>query len=171
MKVVPAKSSAAASRTVNKAEAAAWFEVSVPTVDAWLRRGCPYVQRGDKGKSWQLDLLEVARWYLGGQPTDADEDPEKLPPKDRLDWYRGSRERTKHLEDCGQLMKVEDFERALSAALKTVAVTLESLPDVLERDAGLDGAAVERAQYVVDRMRNDLYARLNDGVIAEPAHA
>jgi hypothetical protein len=39
-------------------------------------------------------------------------------------------------------------------------MTLESLPDVLERDAGISGAAVEACQRTIDRMREDLYLRL-----------
>ena len=60
----------------------------------------------------------------------------------------------------GELIPAADYERALSGALKTVAVTLESLPDVLERDAGIDGAAVERAQAVIDRVREGLHRQL-----------
>lgn len=147
-------------RTANKAETAQWFDVSVATVDAWLRRGCPYQQKGGPGKGWVLDLRDVAQWYYGGKTADQEEDPEKLSPKDRLDWYRGARERTKHLEEVGELMRATDFEHALASALKAVAVGLESLPDVLERDAGITGVAVETAQRVIDRLREDLHKRL-----------
>lgn len=147
-------------RKANKAEAAEWFGVSIPSIDAWLRRGCPYVQRGERGKQWVLDLLAVSEWRFSGATESTEDDPEKMSPKDRLDWYRGARERTKHLEECGELMRASDFETALASAIKTIAVTLESLPDVMERDAGLDGAAVERCQIVVDRMREDLHKRL-----------
>lgn len=146
-------------RKANKAELAEWFGVSVPTVDAWIRRGCPHLQRGNRGLSWVFDIKAVAEWYYGASES-PDDDPEKMAPKDRLDWYRGARERTKHLEECGELMRAADFETALASAIKTIAVTLESLPDVMERDAGIDGAAVERCQIVVDRMREDLHKRL-----------
>jgi hypothetical protein len=107
-----------------------------------------------------LDLREVAQWYYGGKTTDQEEDPEKLSPKDRLDWYRGAREKTKHLEEVGELMRAADYERALASALKATAVGLESLPDVLERDAGITGTAVATAQRVIDRLREDLHKRL-----------
>ncbi|AHF03424.1 terminase [Marichromatium purpuratum 984] len=149
-----------AGRLANKAQVAEFFEVSVPTVDAWLRRGCPVVERGGRGRQWRIDLLEVARWRFGGDAPEDGDDPEKMAPKDRLDWYKGARERTKHLQECGELLPAAEFERTLSAVLQGVAMGLESLPDILERDAGIDGAAIERAQGVVDRLREDLYRRI-----------
>lgn len=147
-------------RRANKAEVAEWFNVSMATVDAWMRRGCPYVQRGGKGVSWVIDLKAVAEWYYKGADVETEGDPDKMTPKERLDWYKGTREKTRHMEEAGQLIPSADYERALSSALKLVAVTLESLPDVLERDAGIDGAAVEACQRTIDRVRDDLYRRL-----------
>lgn len=149
-------------RKANKAQVAEFFDVSMATVDAWLRRGCPYVQHGNKGLAWVIDLRAAAEWYFKGASDKAasSEDPEKLAPKERLDWYKGTRERTKHLEECGELMKAADYETALSAALKAVAVGLESFPDQLERDVGLDGAGVAVVQKLVDRLREDLHRRI-----------
>ena len=149
-----------ASRLGNKAELAEFFGVALTTVDQWLRRGCPYVQRGSRGIQWKFDFLDVAKWKYGAADDNVDEDPEKMPPKDRLDWYRGNRERTKHMEEAGELIPAAVFETELAAVLKKIAVTMESLPDVLERDADIDGSAVERVQMVTDRMRNELYGSL-----------
>lgn len=102
----------------------------------------------------------VAHLIARATPERSAADPDQMTPKDRLDHFRAERERTKHMEEAGQLIRAADYERALSSALKIVAVTLESLPDVLERDAGIDGAAVERCQIVIDRVREDLYRQL-----------
>lgn len=48
--------------SANKHEVAAFFEVSLPTVDAWLRKGMPYEQKGGKGKPWIFDLRKVNEW-------------------------------------------------------------------------------------------------------------
>ena len=148
---------------VNKAEAAEAFGVSIPTVDNWLRRGCPYRERGGKGSVWVLHVLDVARWRYEGAPQDQEEDPEKLPSKERLDWYRGTRERTKHLLETGELVQVVDYERSLSAGFKSVAMMLESLPDMLERNCGITAEAVEATQVAVDKLRDDLYTRITGG--------
>lgn len=118
------------------------------------------ISKTDRGK---YDLLTCVREYVrylhGNQSVEVD-DPEKLAPKDRLDWYRGTRERTKHQQEIGELIPAAEYEAALSAALKTVAAGLESLPDLLERDAALPGPAIERTIEVIDALRDGLYQRL-----------
>jgi len=48
---------------VNRAGLAAVYGVSLPTVDAWVRAGCPFDQRGaGKGKAWIFDTADVGRW-------------------------------------------------------------------------------------------------------------
>ena len=50
-------------KIVNRAELSAIFGVAVTTIDAWVRNGCPYVQKAaGKGKSWQFDTAAVAGW-------------------------------------------------------------------------------------------------------------
>ena len=147
-----------ASRLANKAEAAEWFDVSIPTLDAWLRRGAPYVARGGRGQQWQLDLRDVAEWYYGRHADLAGvENPDSLPPKERLDWYRGTRERTVHLREIGELVPAVEYERSLAKIVKALANRLESLPDLLERHANLDGSSVDRVIAAVDEMRQQLY--------------
>lgn len=163
-------------RTVNKA-GAAWFEVSPQAVDGWIRRGCPAEQVGAQGRPWLFDLLRVSEWRFAGKSTtssssssDRGDDPEQMTPNDRLHWYKGTREKIRYMEEASQLIPAGEYETALSSALKLVAMTLESLPDVLERDAGISGEAVERCQTVIDRMREDLYQRLTavDGGAVTP---
>jgi terminase small subunit / prophage DNA-packing protein len=148
-------------RKANKAEVAEWFGVSVPTVDAWIRRGCPHLQRGNRGLSWIFDIKAVAEWYYGASDSPED-DPEKMSPKDRLDWYRGARERTKHLQELGELVSVSDYEKTLSSALKKVAIALETMPDQIEREAPISGEAIEVIQRITDRVRETVYRGLSE---------
>lgn len=60
----------------------------------------------------------------------------------------------------GELVLATEVERTLVATLKILISTLETLPDILERDAGISGAAVERVQTIVDRVRDRLHAKL-----------
>lgn len=89
-------------------------------------------------------------------------DPETMSPKERLDHFRAEREKTKLLAEAGELIPRDEYRRDLTAVIKLLAVSLESLPDVLERDAGIDGAAVERCRQVIDGLREELYVRLRD---------
>jgi phage terminase Nu1 subunit (DNA packaging protein) len=149
-------------RVVNKAAAAMFFGVSPQSIDGWIRRGCPAVERGAQGKQWKFDLLDLAKWRFGLQAgEDGSIDPSAMTPKDRLDHYRALREQSKHQQEVGELISSDEYERALSTSLKQVAMMLESLPDLLERDAGLSGAAVEKSIAVVDALRERLYKALS----------
>ncbi|MCJ2111919.1 terminase small subunit [Methylobacterium sp. E-025] len=48
--------------TVNRKQVASHYGISLPTVDAWVRKGCPFVTRGSKGVEWEFDLAAVQDW-------------------------------------------------------------------------------------------------------------
>lgn len=66
---------------VNRAGVADVFGVALTTVDAWVRAGCPVVQRGSRGVEWSFNTADVARWRederakqaAGEQPQDEDQ--------------------------------------------------------------------------------------------------
>ena len=72
-------------RLANKAQIAEFFEVSTNAVDGWIRRGCPYVQRGDLRTPWVFDLLKVVEWRYTRKKRARVENPDELRPKDRRD--------------------------------------------------------------------------------------
>ncbi len=47
---------------VNKARVATITGKVVVTIDTWLRKGCPFVQKGGKGKEWLFDTAAVIAW-------------------------------------------------------------------------------------------------------------
>jgi terminase small subunit / prophage DNA-packing protein len=49
-------------RFVNKIQLETLFDKSLPTIEAWIRKGVPFVQKGDKAKEWQFDASAVAKW-------------------------------------------------------------------------------------------------------------
>lgn len=57
------------------------FGVSLPTIDAWVRKGCPFVEKGGRGQEWQFNTAQVSKWLrdhdveeaTGGIPDDMDE--------------------------------------------------------------------------------------------------
>ena len=113
-------------RICNKAELAEFYEIHISTLDAWIRRGCPIMQRGRHGVAWQFDLLEVAKWRFGTQEQSSEEDPEQMEPKARLDWYKGNRERDAHAKDQGLLIPFDLAEQLVGAAFASVRAGLLS---------------------------------------------
>lgn len=141
----------------NKAELAEVFGVSVAAVDAWLRRGCPYVQRGGRGQSWVFHMLDVAQWRWG-QDESQEDDPEKLAPKERLDWYRGETERLKLDELQGRLIDAGRAVEIWRQHIETAKGRLMSVP-------GAMSAEVFRAESVADvehMLRDALYAVMEE---------
>jgi terminase small subunit / prophage DNA-packing protein len=56
---------------VNRAELASLYEVSLPTVDAWVRRGCPVIERGSKGREWKFSTADIFDWRVESAVRDA----------------------------------------------------------------------------------------------------
>ena len=127
----------------NKAELAEAFGVSVAAVDAWLRRGCPHVQRGARGLAWKFNLISVAEWRFKGGETQDGDDPEQMSPKERLDWYRGTRERVALEQQRGELIPADDVEqewmRQISIAKgRLLALPMRIAPDLIGKDEPRD---------------------------------
>jgi len=47
---------------INKAEAAEIFGVSLPTIDAWIRKGAPVVRRGTNGLDYEICAAAFGEW-------------------------------------------------------------------------------------------------------------
>lgn len=60
----------------------------------------------------------------------------------------------------GDLVPRHDVEQGVASLLKVVAETLDSLPDIIERDAGATPQQLSRVESVLDTARNELHTRL-----------
>jgi phage terminase Nu1 subunit (DNA packaging protein) len=116
---------------VNRAELASVFGVSLPTVDAWVRNGCPFDERGaGKGKPWVFDTADVAAWRerIAGAGADNDDaiDEGKLRKRKQL-----AETRLAELElakACGDVAPVREFERAQAAIFATIRANVMNVP-------------------------------------------
>jgi phage terminase Nu1 subunit (DNA packaging protein) len=142
-----------------KRQAAAWLGVSVVTLDAWIAKGCPTLPGRGPRKEIGFDLMEVCRWRFGAPvPEGGRLDPGQ--EKARLDKLRADQIADAIAVKRGELIPAEEFRQGLAGPFKLLANTVESLPDVLERDAGLTGAQAELCIKICDRLREDLYQKL-----------
>lgn len=87
---------------------------------------------------------------------------DKLQPQDRKAWFQAERERLKFEQETSQLIPSSDVSREYSSIAKAVVQVLETLPDILERDCGLQPAAVARVQSVIDDLRDQMAQRVFD---------
>lgn len=78
-------------RSVNRTQLSEIFGVSMPTVDSWVRNGCPIVKRGGQGRQSEFDTAAVARWLrdraieqAGGGDTSDDAEIERRTKKAKM---------------------------------------------------------------------------------------
>lgn len=149
-------------KSLNKAQLAEIFGVSLPAVEGWIRRGCPVSKRGGKGAVYEFDLRAVMEWYYGrnAQPQGGEVDPERMTAKERKDWYEGEKVRRALEVDAGKLVQADEAEIEFAALIKAFAGFLETLPFTLERELSLPADVVERLQIAIDGHRQSLYERL-----------
>lgn len=89
--------------------------------------------------------------HNGGDP----DDPRTLPPEKRRAWYQSERVRVELEVSNGKLIPVAEVEMA--EFVKRAVQFLQTLPDILERDAGLTPEQVQRTQDCIDRLRGQMY--------------
>lgn len=64
-------------------------------------------------------------------------------------------------EKVGDLVMKSEVERMFAEYVTVVVSILETLPDVLERDAGLPPEAVQRSIAAVDKIREELHEKIH----------
>lgn len=158
-------------RRANKAQLATFFDVSVNTINAWVRRGCPVLKRGGPGEAWEFDALEVAEWRFSGSTAEEDDEdlirPEMLPPKDRKDWFESEIKRRDLQKMDRELIPAGEVETVVATAFSAIAQDMRSLPDYLERRHGIEGELAESIEDQINSNLDGLAAKLSDLSIDE----
>lgn len=94
------------------------------------------------------------------QLDEQEADPERLDPFKRHAFYKAERERRQLEVDSGHLIPAGEVETERARVMKILTQGIETLPDVLERDMGLQPAVVAKIEELCDKHREALYAAL-----------
>lgn len=95
------------------------------------------------------------------------QDPSKMEPKERKDWYQSENERVKLEEKQRTLIPVDEVVFVYSSMRKAVVQVLETLPDILERDCALSPQAVSMVQDSIDDLRHTLATKSYEACAVE----
>lgn len=152
----------------NKADAAQFFDISLPTLEKWIRDGMPIVQRGARGVSWIIDLRAAAQWRYEARLPSGEIDPETLSPMERKSWYDGEKSRRDLQVRDSELIPIGDVERNIGTSFAAVSQSIQGLEDHLSRRAGL---SPEQAQVVEDVVFETLDALADQLSVYAPALA
>lgn len=119
-----------AGRKVNRTQLAEVFGVSMPTVDGWVRAGCPVLQRGSRGVEWAFDTAAVAKWREDRAVTDATGDTQQ----DEAEIDRRTK-RAKMLQAelelakaRGEVAPVREAERLWAAKMAIIRQNILNVP-------------------------------------------
>ena len=111
---------------------------------------------GMTGNGYEGYLLTTAVPVLYGHTEllqDGEINPDLLDPKERRDWYEGSRAKMRLAEEAGQLVPADVMRREMSLVVTAMVNEIENLPDILERDCGFGIKAILKAEQAVHNVR------------------
>lgn len=158
---------------LNRAQLARALNKSEPTITSWLADGLPFLTEGTNGRAWEFQLSACWRWMklkekaesdrqsaaesavrqmrlalIGG--ADVDDGRSGLSPKEQREIYDAERAYMLAALARGDLVKRAELVTVLENVFLTVRDSVTSLPDRLEREAGVSGKAIELAIRVCD---------------------
>lgn len=114
----------------NRTQVAEVFGISLPTVDAWVRQGCPVVQRGSRGVEWAFDTAAVVKWRhqraLEDATGDKQQDSDEIERRTKLAKMRQAE--LKVAEEMSLVAPVREFEQAQAARYTLIRANLLNVP-------------------------------------------
>ncbi|MBF6981643.1 DUF1441 family protein [Pasteurella multocida] len=112
------------------------------------------------GSNSKLKLYLLSDLIRSGLSEKMSTDVDSLSPVDRKAFWQAENERLKYERDTGQLIPAFEVAQQMSAFAKATVQTLETLPDILERDADLTPKALVLVQQIIDDTRDQMALRI-----------
>ncbi|HHE3465305.1 TPA: DUF1441 family protein, partial [Pasteurella multocida] len=111
------------------------------------------------GSNSKLKLYLLSDLIRSGLSEKMSTDVDSLSPVERKAFWQAENERLKYERDTGQLIPAFEVAQEMSAFAKATVQTLETLPDILERDADLTPKALVLVQQIIDDTRDQMALR------------
>lgn len=116
-------------RIVNRAELAARLGKTLPTVDTWVREGCPVVERATKGRPWKFDLAAVVDWREQRARDSSKSQGTDLKELQRRKLEAETEKAELELAKAkGDVALIEDFERAQALVFAAIRTNILNVP-------------------------------------------
>jgi phage terminase Nu1 subunit (DNA packaging protein) len=117
-------------QVVSKSELAHFFGVSQPTIDGWMRNGCPVIERGGAGKSGKYNTADVANWLRERAReevtgTTAADEHQLRRRKLQAETEKAELELAKAK---GEVAPVQEFERATAGLMAIIRQNVLNVP-------------------------------------------
>ncbi|MEO1265938.1 MAG: terminase small subunit [Pseudomonadota bacterium] len=169
------------SEHVNKSGLAEHFGVELPTVDAWLRRGCPVVEKGGRGKPYIFDVEAVAEWREDRDRSRSSLDSDEMPTPEAWDgvdpsqWDIDEAQRRKEIalaqlrqleveERAGRLIPTDEVLNNVRVGLAKVRSKMLGLPASIAPRLGRIGNKPAVIQAELQEAISAILTELSDGI-------
>jgi terminase small subunit / prophage DNA-packing protein len=120
---------------VSRNQLAEAMGVALPTVDHWVRAGCPFVERGGPGKQWRFNTADVIAWRIEkirDEATGADVAGEAELRRRKLAAQTAQAE-LDLAKAKGEVAPMDQIERAVGRAFAEVKASLRNVPSRVSR--------------------------------------
>jgi len=107
-------------------------------------------------KTASIALSAMPSWKTADDTKEGESDPSKMDPKDRKDWYDAENKRLAYEASTRQLIPTGEVREVVAESLKILAFALDTLPDRLEHEVGLQADQLKPMLHVLDDARQSL---------------
>ena len=122
------------------------------------------------GSNSKLKLYALSDLIKIGLAEKITADVDSLSPVDRRAFWHAENERLKYQRDTGELVPAFAVAQEMSSLARAVVQSLDTLPDILERDCGLPPAALMRVQQVIDDLRDQMAQQIQQNSDDQEKH-
>lgn len=155
---------------LNRTEMAHHLGIGMPTLDDWVRRGCPVVQRGGRGRAWQFNSADLRAW----RDDDIRRDVSKVEAASNDELKRRKLQaETEQLElelarAKADVVDIAQYERALTKALGEVRTNLRTvLPERAVRRLLGEGDETRFKSALLEEVDQALTALADESLLHE----
>lgn len=120
------------------------------------------------GSNQKLKLYALPDLIRLGLQEKMTADVDSLSPIERRAFWQAENERLKYERDTGELVPAFEVAQEMGFLAKAVIQQLETLPDILERDCGLQPKALVRVQQIIDDLRDQMAQHIQQKEISTP---
>lgn len=142
-------------KRVNRNELAEIFDVSLPTVSAWIRAGMPVVEAGRKGREYVFDTGEVRKWLEDRVVAATQGDMSKLSIEEIRKRYETARAAKEELELARlkrEVVPIDEVGKVVGAEFARCRTRLLAIPTkvrpVVDEWTGSPEATAEVVQAI-----------------------
>ena len=115
------------------------------------------------GSNSKLKLYALSDLIKIGLAEKMTADVDRLSPVERRAFWQAENERLKYERDTGELVPSFEVAQEMGFLAKAVVQSLDTLPDILERDCALTPTQLTRVIQVIDDVKSQMSLHIQNG--------